>query len=409
MTPAQVLAKLDNYRELAAEKQQLDREWIEYESGGEKAERIEEFEKRVSRRKGEVEELQNTQATENRQYNIRKDSLVTRLAELRAKLPDPAEVEGLTSEISSLETKLSALAQTSGGILEAADPTELRVEWQRFGELRQRQRSLKDELSACLSLEEIRSRKSILTDELHEVTEQLSELDTLYLRQGNAAEYARKYRSQLEDVSQQISENLLHIESVKEEFESLETDSLQEQVNTMPSLETLESDLENFEQKLESVQREIRTTQELAESLHREIERIEPDLPGQIEAQADGLIRTHIGDEFGTVCFADDEWFLVTPLEQKRSLRTLSRGQADLVRFIIRAAILKLLDTIEQDFIIWDDVLGSLDDDQIDNMKSLLASISEKRQVILFARNSRLAEEGNVIELKPEARVQSTY
>lgn len=404
-----VLAMIAEYETLNAEKKTLDQQWKAFESDGEIAGQIEQLEGRVSRRKGEVEALQKSVAEELRSYSSRKQILTSKLNELRHKLPDSAEIEKLSREINELSTKLSGIADASGSILVYADAHELREAWLRFGSLKQRQRTLKDELSACLSLDEIRSRKSILTDELHEVTGKLADLDPLYLKQGNAAHYANKYENQLESISRQISENLSQTETVRQELDTVDTTSLTEQVHSLPSLETLESDLQNYDEQLENVQREIRTTQELVESLSREIDKVESELPVQIESSVNQAILRFFGEDFGTVHYSGDEWMLKTTSNQSRRLRTLSRGQADMVRLMIRIAILDLLDSIENDFVVWDDVLGNLDELRIGNMRNLLEMIAEKRQVLLFTRDSRLSRENEAVQLKIQGEVRAEY
>ncbi|MBU1636644.1 hypothetical protein KKC97_03160, partial [bacterium] len=59
-------------------------------------------------------------------------------------------------------------------------------------------------------------------------------------------------------------------------------------------------------------------------------------------------------------------------------------------------------------FVIWDDVLGNLDDRRIETMQNLIESMAEKRQVILFSRDGRLAREGEVVQLKPAGNISAT-
>ncbi|MBU0690172.1 hypothetical protein KKH18_00005 [bacterium] len=408
MTNEQVLSRIQEYESLIAEKKVFDQQWKDFESGGEIAVQIEQLESRVSRRKGDVEALRKTQAEEARRYSSRKQTLTVRLADLKSKLPNNDEIESLSKAISELEIKLADVAEASSQILMHADPKELRDAWQRFGSLKQRQRSLKDELSACLSLEEIRSRRSILTDELLEVTGKLSDLDPLYLKQGNATYYARKYEDQLDAISQQISDNLIEAEAIRHELDTLETDFLLEQIHSLPTLETLESDMGNFEEQLENIQRESRTTQELVETLNREIQKIDAELPDQIASSINHFIQRYFGDDFGTVYYDENEWILKSGATQLRKVRSLSRGQADMLRLVIRIAALNLLDSIEDDFVIWDDVLGNLDDRRIETMQNLIEVMAEKRQVILFSRDSRLAREGEVVQLKPAGNISAT-
>jgi uncharacterized protein YhaN len=177
----------------------------------------------------------------------------------------------------------------------------------------------------------------------------------------------------------------------------------------LPTLETLESDLENYEQSLEKTKREIRTTQELLESLEREIRKVEPELPAQIEASANKMIENYFGHEFGAVYYQEPEWRVRVKPNQERSLHSLSRGQADLLRLIIRIASLEMLDSVENDFVVWDDVLGNLDDARLRNMRNLIDAFAGKRQVILFSRDNRLAQKSEAILLRPEGDFKSTY
>ena len=208
-----------------------------------------------------------------------------------------------------------------------------------------------------------------------------------------------KYRDQMTQLAKQNVEREHLIQELSAEIDELQLDGLASQVDVLPLEERLLNERAERQSKLEDVERSIQTARDMCEALEAELSEQREHARGRLFTILRSVVFEAIGERFAAVEWRDGEWDVVTEDGQRRSLRTLSRGIAELVTLCLNSGLLFASTEAELAPVFWDDVLSQLDDHHLGISKQLIDHLARDRQVLLFTRDSRIHTWGRPVEV----------
>jgi DNA repair exonuclease SbcCD ATPase subunit len=390
--------QFESYQSLNQKLAAVNLEWNTFANGGESAKRTGELEGIISHLKREMSSLAEQWHQQVSDYNHRKAACETKLKQLSKEETDSDAAEKLTEELSNVRTILTETTNALGDQLSADDPEILRELWEEMLRYRTELREIRDKLSAHQSLDEIRARQSLLVEEFEEVKDKLCLIDPLYLLNGTVAEYAAKYSSQMQQISEELDQNNAYENELKDELKRIDIETLTQAAAQTESLERLTAQMDECKERLAALEREVATTQELISSVQAELKELDRTFLGDLEETMNKFLYSISDGKFK--CLQFDEVLLAESADgTTRPLNLLSGGMKDMIWLVIRLA---MLDSVKQadDFpIIWDEAFTRLDQIYLQRLKALIELSARNRQVILLSKDPGIESWGQTARI----------
>ena len=296
-------------------------------------------------------------------------------------------------------SKIETLDATAGGAFSKNGADTILRGIEERDALQTQLRETKSRLSTEHTPQELASRTTLIEEELKEVTSRLQEIDPLFASVGTREQGLTKYRDQMTQLAKQNVEREHLIQELSAEIDELQLDGLASQVDVLPLEERLLNERAERQSKLEDVERSIQTARDMCEALEAELSEQREHARGRLFTILRSVVFEAIGERFAAVEWRDGEWDVVTEDGQRRSLRTLSRGIAELVTLCLNSGLLFASTEAELAPVFWDDVLSQLDDHHLGISKQLIDHLARDRQVLLFTRDSRIHTWGRPVEV----------
>jgi hypothetical protein len=183
------------------------------------------------------------------------------------------------------------------------------------------------------------------------------------------------------------------------EINALGLSGLSSQVEQLPPDDQLHGERASVQARFDELARSIQTARDMCSALASELVEQKEHARVRLFTILRTVIFEAIGERFAAAEWKSGEWELVTDDGQRRSLRALSRGIAELVTMCLNAGLLAASTEAELAPIFWDDVLSQLDDHHLGISRQMIDHLARDRQILLFTRDNRIRDWGSPVDV----------
>lgn len=354
----------------------------------------------------EALQLRETIATLEAQANAEREereqkiqALSQELSRIEQELSSVPDVAADRSALRDLLVKIESLDESVGLAFSQIGADSILQALSQRNELQNELRETKSKLSTDHSPQELGIRTSLIEEELRQVTEHLQGIDPLFGTFGTLQDGLEKYRTQMESLFQQRSENEKLISELTAQIHALRLPELKGEIDSLPSDQTLIHNRAASQYKLDELQRSIQTAHKMCDALSAEKAELIENSTSRVHAILQSIVFEAVGERFASVERANDTWFVITDDGQRRPLGTLSRGIAELVTLCLNAGLLSASSEAERAPVLWDDVLSQLDDYHLSIARQVVERLAKERQIVLLTRDPRIRAWGKTVEV----------
>ena len=391
--------RVAEYKSLTAELTDATVELSSFDQEDGPQSRKSELEHEAQRLRELIHDIESRAEERRRERDLRTKELSSEIARLDSEFARIPETETERARLREILSKIETLDATAGGAFSKNGADTILRGIEERDALQTQLRETKSRLSTEHTPQELASRTTLIEEELKEVTSRLQEIDPLFASVGTREQGLTKYRDQMTQLAKQNVEREHLIQELSAEIDELQLDGLASQVDVLPLEERLLNERAERQSKLEDVERSIQTARDMCEALEAELSEQREHARGRLFTILRSVVFEAIGERFAAVEWRDGEWDVVTEDGQRRSLRTLSRGIAELVTLCLNSGLLFASTEAELAPVFWDDVLSQLDDHHLGISKQLIDHLARDRQVLLFTRDSRIHTWGRPVEV----------
>ena len=391
--------QLGEFSVLQAALSQLDAQWREFEDDGSKQREIAAAERQVAEIRDKLQSAAASYDELMRNYESRRRESMERLTVLESVRAVELPPDQREAELAEVRERLTQLRDESAGFLGQMDADEMSEQLRTLGALRRDIRKIRDLLSAKQSLDELRAREGLLAEELETVKQKLTEMDPLYLLDGTVSDYAAKYSRQLVAAGDAMKMTEAAIDGLRRDLETVEVEHWSGLLTQCEPLHELQQTALQHEEAVQRTEHEAQVARETIAHLRSEHEVIERTFDDEFYRTMANQLRMLTDDRCRAVHVADDRLFVEFADGSQRALTSLSGGLSDVAWIAARLALLETLSDPIRFPVFWDEPFARLDDHHLARVRSALARCSEKQQVVLLTRDSRLTAWGDVVNL----------
>ena len=381
---------------------ETEREWQLFEEGGRNASRISALERQLADVKQRMRDAVAAGEQQLREHEVCRRELSERLTVLESvraveRPPDEREFE-----LAVLRERIAQLVAESEGFLERMEPEAMAEQLQTLSTLRAEIRKIRDSLSARQSLDELRARETLLTEELEAVKQKLTEMDPLYLLDGTVGDYAAKYSRQLSAAADAISSTEAEIDTLRRDLETVEVEHWSRLLSECEPMDHLQEQARSCEAQVQRTEHDVQVAKETIGHLRSELDVTERTHDQTVLSAVSERLMALTEGRCRGIQQSADRMSITMADGATRSLTSLSGGLADVVGIATRLAILDIAKDAFSMPVFWDEPFTRLDDRHLSRVQEAMVRLGETRQVVLLTRDSRLESWGSVVRMQFE-------
>ncbi|MBU1707568.1 hypothetical protein KKB28_06610 [bacterium] len=389
VSPEQLLQNMDLYVRVQREIEDIEARLRDYESEGEVYHEIQ----RLSAELSEMEAQEVSQSQDREQLDQEFAELAERERQFQAELAED-HLSGYREEIEELDRKIRQLSSEHAAFIRGEDPILLSEKWEEMVVLRAKLREIRDRLSACPTIEELKSREHILK----------TELDPL---QSECSNIVVDKDMDLERFDVEFNELKNEIEQLKDSRDALPVSIEEFGYAAEDSEESLSAQLEERRQDYQELSAERDRLDTDITQIEQEIARRRETLPQRVLSTAKEFLGRLTKGKLREILVESDERFAVREASgRKFAMENLSGGERDLVMLALRIAMINEMGDLAPP-IVFDDPFTRLDSENLSQVRELLTAFSQRHQVILLTRDSRYRDWGHAINLDKSESVKT--
>jgi uncharacterized protein YhaN len=292
----------------------------------------------------------------------------------------------LTAELSEVEQQLKRIQTDFRIHFGTQEPAALWEQWQKVVGLRAELRTVRDDLSAHSTLDELQSREQILRAELNPVEAELSHMDT------ESSSEMESIRSEIEACELEIAQATEKRNLPPVTMEDLGFDSQE-------SVERLSAEVEQRREAIRELEAQRAELESRIAQVESEISSRQENLLSEILSTTGDFLDTLTEGKVRKVLWEPDEGFRVVDADGRDwRVEDLSGGLRDLVMLSARLAMVEKMGPFQPP-LVFDDPFSRLDPSHLSRVRELLGTFSEHHQILLLTRDPRFSAWGYTISL----------